>query len=247
VRGEHRPAKVVQPLAVLVGQGHTLLTLADHRPARGDGVQDEHLTDRHSGTGDQPQPREIVLDYAVVLPPRVLVTERRRKVALAAAADRVKSQVLAAQVDAQDVLPVSHPLLPLESELPGGAAVSLRQHPLAPELMGDTGRLLDGQVLVILLGEHVDPGHVLMPQVRHDGPAPLDAQPHLLLKQKVPGKGQPILLAPVPELARVGVLEPLGDGPPVVVPRLAGTLALEKEPRQHVEQVVAPAFAEERR
>ena len=92
---------------------------------------------------DQREPREVVGHHVVAVPPRLVVGERLRMVALARAADRDVREVLVERVDAQHVEPVADPLHVLEPQVPAAGPVGLAQRPLAAQLIGHAGQFLD--------------------------------------------------------------------------------------------------------
>ena len=89
------------------------------------GVEQQHVAVGLPFGEHQPHAGEVVLHGGIVFIPRGLVQDRSGVVPLGLALHRVPGQVLAADVDPEQRLPVSHVFMALEAELPAGHAVQL--------------------------------------------------------------------------------------------------------------------------
>ncbi len=178
--------KAVKFLPVLVdgGQvpvagavGNPVGVAAQAAPGGGDRVEDQQIPHRVPLGHHQGDAGEVIVYITVFVPPGGLVVEDRGIVPLPAPGDGVQRQMLAADIDPVDKLPVPHPFLPVKGELPSGAAVGFREHPLLSQLVDHAGALLDGDCLLAALGEHIDAGDGHVAVVGHNGSADLGAQP----------------------------------------------------------------------
>ncbi len=113
VGGQHGAGKIVEALAVLIHGAGGWRALAEHGPTGGHGVQDEHIAHGFTLAEHGPDAREVIFHHGVVFPPGGVVVEGRRVIALAAAAQGIEGEVLAAQVDAEHNLPITDPFLAL--------------------------------------------------------------------------------------------------------------------------------------
>ena len=120
-------------------------------------------------------------------------------VALGFALHGIPRQMLAAQIDTEQCLPVTDRLVRLEVELPAGTAVQLGQHPALAGLSGGGSKLLDDPVAPVVFGQAINAGIAHMLVKTHQGAFRHGLIHERILVQDVPGKDDAVLLAPVIE------------------------------------------------
>ena len=251
VETEERVGKVVEILLDDGADGVAVLRDEVGPDAR-DRVEHERLRHVAAAGEDVAQARHVVGELRVVLPPGVVVELRGRPVPLPLALDGIVVAVVVEEVDAEDVLPVGHPLHPLQRAVPVGPPHRLTQEPRAAVVVRRRRADLEGDVLGRLRRapdlrvEVVHPDHVHVPEVAEEVALAAGLEPQQLLEEQVAGEEGAVFVAPVGDPLVVGLLVLLGEGVPEVVADLGGLLAHVRVERREVGlEVVAAPLAED--
>ena len=167
-------------------------------------MQDEHVGHGLAGRQHRQHPRDVVVPQVVLRPPRLMVVEARREVALAAPAQGVRRQVLADQVDAQDELPLGDPPQVVEADVPAAAPEHLAEDARAAELGGHAGGLLDEDGAAQAAAQVVDAWNVHVFIMRHRGADVLHLVQQRVLGHQVAGQLEVVAVAPLVHRHRPG-------------------------------------------
>lgn len=171
----------------LCGRNPVDPTLVHAQPHVLHGMDDEQVAFACTLRHDHADAREVIFERFPIAIPAVLREDARRIVTLCLPFHAVPRQVRAAQVDAEQHVPVANALIFAERHIPARAAVQLAQHELFAQLPRN-GRALDRRpITAVVRGKVIDAGiaHILVKT--HHGAGELRLYGQAVLVQDMPG------------------------------------------------------------
>ena len=221
----------------------------DLRPDAFHRIDHQHIADRTPSLEHDMESAEVGFDRGVFRIPRGLERDAGREVALGLAGHGIPAQVVAAQVYAEERLPVADPFVVGEIRPPTGAAIQFREHPRPLELTRHGGQLFDHPETFAARAEDIDAGIIEIRVVAHHRAAGHGLRREGVFVQHVSGEQQPEFAAAlVHRLGPVREEKPLADfhvGP--LDRRQALPLRTKEKLGQPVDQIVTEGRGKSRR
>ena len=139
-------------------------------PYAGLRMQDENSSLNLTTLRTNRQSCAVCLHNRLILPPRRLVIQNRGIVSLSQALYGILRKVRTADGNSHNSLPIPKPFLPLEAQLPSGAAIRFTDCRPSP-LIRNAGALLCCEVFFGSLSENVDSRYMEIAVMRHSSSA----------------------------------------------------------------------------